>query len=64
MTTTKNTTYQCAELRRSVSVVQYIEWVSGISDDAAEPVVLSEACALASRCTRVAHCPLLADDNK
>lgn len=57
MTSERNTTmYQCAELQRSVSVVQYIAWVSGIGEDAAEPVVLSEACAL------VSHCPLLDDE--
>lgn len=62
MQTTKTTPYRCAELRRSVPVLQRIEWVSGIGQDDAEPVVLAEACALASRCPRVAHCPLTADE--
>lgn len=30
MQTTKTTPYHCAELRRSVPVLQRIEWVSGI----------------------------------
>jgi hypothetical protein len=60
MQTTQTTSYNCVELRRSVRVVQRIEWVSGIGDDEAEPVVLSEACSLSSRCPRVAYCPLLA----
>lgn len=47
MQTTKTTPYHCAELRRSVPVIQRIEWVSGIGQDDAEPVVLAEACALA-----------------
>ena len=42
MQTTKTTPYHCAELRRSVPVLQRIEWVSGIGQDDAE------ACALAS----------------
>ena len=49
MQTTKTTPYHCAELRRSVPVLQRIEWVSGIGQDDSEPVVLAEACALASR---------------
>ena len=57
MQTTKTTPYHCAELRRSVPVIQRIEWVSGIGQDDAEPVVLAEACALASRCPKVATCP-------
>ena len=61
MQTTKTTPYHCAELRRSVPVIQRIEWVSGIGQDDAEPVVLAEACALASRCPRVANCPLTAE---
>ena len=52
MQTTKTTPYHCAELRRSVPVLQRIEWVSGIGQDDAEPVVLAEACALASRCPK------------
>ena len=52
MQTTKTTPYHCAELRRSVPVLQRIEWVSGIGQDDAEPVVLAEACALASRWAR------------
>ena len=43
MQTTKTTPYHCAELRRSVPVLQRIEWVSGIGQDDAEPVVLAEA---------------------
>lgn len=39
MQTTKTTPYHCAELRRSVPVFQRIEWVSGIGQDDAEPVV-------------------------
>ena len=62
MQTINKTQYQCAELRRSVPVIQRIEWVSGIGQDDAEPVVLAEACALASRCPRVANCPLTADE--
>lgn len=62
MQTTKTNPYHCAELRRSVPVFQRIEWVSGIGQDDPEPVVLAEACALASRCPRVAHCPLTADE--
>ena len=38
MQTTKTTPYHCAELRRSVPVLQRIEWVSGIGQDDAEPV--------------------------
>ena len=37
MQTTKTTPYHCAELRRSVPVLQRIEWVSGIGQDDAEP---------------------------
>lgn len=59
MQTTQTTSYNCIELRRLVSVVQHIEWVSGIGDDEAEPVVLIEACSLSSHCPRVAHCPLV-----
>lgn len=59
MQTTKTTSYPCAELRRSVPLIQRIEWVSEIGQDDAEPVVLAEACALTSRCQRVAHCPLM-----
>lgn len=33
MQTTKTTPYHCAELRRSVPVLQRIEWVSGIGQD-------------------------------
>ena len=55
MQTNTTTPYHCAELRRSVPVLQRIEWVSGIGQDDAEPVVLAEACALASRCPRVAN---------
>lgn len=62
MQTTKTNPYHCAELRRSVPVLQRIEWVSGIGQDDAEPGVLAEACALASRCPRFAHCPLTADE--
>ncbi|AKK25115.1 hypothetical protein MB84_30815 (plasmid) [Pandoraea oxalativorans] len=62
MQTTKTAPYHCAELRCSVPVIQRIEWGSGIGQDDVEPVVLAEACALASRCSRVAHCPLTADE--
>lgn len=60
MQTIQTTSYPCAELRRAVLLIQRIEWVSGIGQDAAEPVVLAEACELASRCPRVANCPLTA----
>ena len=61
MQTTKTTPYHCAELRRFVPVLQRIEWVGGIGQDDAEPVVLAEACALASRCPKVENCPLTAE---
>ena len=57
MQTIQKTQYHCAELRRSVPVIQRIEWVSGIGQDDAEPVVLAEACALASRCQRGRELP-------
>lgn len=60
MQNTKSTPYQCAEVRRTVTVIQRIQWVSGIGQDDAEPVVLAERCAQASRCPRFAHCPLKA----
>ena len=56
----QTTSYNCAELWRPVRVFKLIEWVSGIGDDDAEPVVLSVSCSLASRCPRVGYCPLLA----
>ncbi|MBS0230368.1 MAG: hypothetical protein JSS52_04320 [Proteobacteria bacterium] len=62
MQSIQTTPYQCAELRRTVTVIQRIEQASGIGDDEAEPVVLAEACALAQRCPKVAHCPLMAAD--
>ena len=52
MQTLNKTQYHCAELRRSVPLIQRVEWVSGIGQDDAEPVVLAEACALASRCPK------------
>ena len=61
MQTINKTQYHCAELRRSVPLIQRVEWVSGIGQDDAEPVVLAEACALASRCPKVANCPLTAE---
>ena len=43
MQTLKKTQYHCAELRRSVPLIQRVEWVSGIGQDDAEPVgVVSE----------------------
>ena len=62
MQTLNKTQYHCAELRGSVPLIQRVEWVSGIGQDDAEPVVLAEACALASRCPRVENCPLTADE--
>lgn len=43
MQTINKTQYHCAELRRSVPLIQRVEWVSGIGQDDAEPVVLAEA---------------------
>jgi hypothetical protein len=54
----KTALYHCAELQRPVRVVQHIEWASGIGDDEPEPVVVDEACMLASRCPKVECCPL------
>lgn len=58
MQTIQKTSYRCAQLRRVVPLVQRVEWVSGIGDDEAEPVVVAETCTLASRCPYVASCLL------
>ena len=58
MQTIQKAPYSCAQLRRVVPLVQRVEWVSGIGDDEAEPVVVAETCALTSRCPCVASCPL------
>lgn len=58
MPTNRTVQYACVALRRTVPIRQQIEWVSGIGDDQAEPVVLAEACKLASHCPKVDTCPL------
>lgn len=58
MQTNRTVQYTCVELRRTVAIFQQIEWVSGIGDDQAEPIVLAEVCKLASRCPKVGNCPL------
>jgi len=62
MQTTKNKLYRCAETRRTVTIVQLIEWVSGIGDEGAEPIVLAETCTRASNCPRFSHCSLVTED--
>ncbi len=61
MQTLNKTQYHCAELRGSVPLIQRVERGRGMGQDDAEPVVLAEACALASRCPRVVNCPLTAE---
>lgn len=41
MQTNRTVQYTCVELRRTVAIFQQIEWVSGIGDDQAEPIVLA-----------------------
>lgn len=58
MQTNRAAQFACVEINRTVPIVQRVEWVSGIGDDQPQPIVLAEACRLASRCPKAESCPL------